>query len=110
MVIVAVVAICFAAEQTRRRWLHYRRMVYFHAIRERSYRQSIPLAQSIRRGEPFEPKGEDGKPAYVCGNIMRAILESPQRAAYHGRQRRRYEHAVRFPWIAVLPEAAPFRE
>jgi hypothetical protein len=100
----AVVAITITAEQ---KWMNYRRMVEFHRIREIHCRRSIPLAEALARGERFEPKDEHGNPAYVCGTIMRGIRESPWRAAYHARERQKYEHALWCPWEEVEPEPEP---
>ncbi len=107
MVAVAVIATAIATEQTRRRWMFYRGMVEFHAKREQSYRVLIPIAESLTKDERFQPTREDGSPAYVCGNLMRGIRESPAQTPYHARQRQRYEHAVWCPWESVLPEPPP---
>jgi hypothetical protein len=48
MITMAVIATAIAAEQTRRRLMFYRGMVEFHAIRERSDRRLIPIAESLK--------------------------------------------------------------
>lgn len=107
MVGVAVVALVIAVEQTRRRRALFHERAEFHSRREYDYGRLVPLAESLARGETFESKDEKGEPAYVCGNIIRGIRESPVRWAYHARLRRKYERANRLPWLTVEPDPPP---
>jgi hypothetical protein len=94
MVAVAIIALSIAAEQMRRRAIHYRRLAERYAIIEVACRETAARL-------PFMTPSDFGR---MCGTMANGVRKSPRRAAYYADLRRKYEFAALHPWLPVEPD------
>jgi hypothetical protein len=91
MVVVAVVALSFVGEQTRRRAARFRLLAQRHAKIESSLR-TIAARLSLMKPSSYRQ---------LCGQMSRVVRMSPELVEYHAALRLKYERAARYPWLAV---------
>jgi hypothetical protein len=97
IIMVAVLSLSLGSAVLWRRREHYLRLADAHALTEMVLR----VDSSMARGNAM------GGPGARLLDLSDSIKASQKQADYHGRLRRKYERAARYPWLPVAPDPPP---
>lgn len=100
MIAVALVAVLMAsAIELPRLWVlrrQYLGLAEKYGYWEIRLNGSVAIRQDLSYYSTSQPRGPEPSPA--------RLAEMKDQAAYYARQRAKYEHAARYPWLTVAPD------